>query len=126
MGTELFRLFRPADLLILPLLVLIVLLGARGEGVGSAIVIVHGLDCELRLSASTDTTMTVDGRMGPLTLEIQGGMVRITDSPCPGQDCVIQGWISTPGVPLVCIPSGVYVLLEASGDDRTGVDAVSY
>ena len=88
--------------------------------------IVHGPDCELRLSTSTDTLVTIEGSMGSLTLQIEGGRARIVDSPCPGQDCVTQGWISTPGAPLVCIPSGVYVLLEASGEDGAGVDAVSY
>ncbi|NLP06489.1 hypothetical protein GX411_11150 [Candidatus Fermentibacteria bacterium] len=69
-----------------------------------------------------DTALSVPGRLGPVMIEVSGLRARVSDSPCPGQYCVMQSWISEPGEVVVCAPSGVWVRLEG-GDSP---DAVSY
>lgn len=50
------------------------------------------------------------------TITIQDGKVAITDSDCPGQDCVHSGWISGPGRSLVCLPNRVEIRITGSSD----------
>lgn len=51
---------------------------------------------------------------------VKDGRVAVTESTCPGGDCVHSGWISAPGRSIVCLPNRVEVRL--TGGD--GVDAV--
>ena len=47
--------------------------------------------------------------------------VRVSDSDCPGQDCVHTGAISRAGQSIVCLPAQVVISLVAAASD---VDAV--
>lgn len=50
-------------------------------------------------------------------IAVSGGKVSITQSDCPGHDCVYSGAISTVGRSLVCLPNGVEVrIVGRSGD----------
>lgn len=74
------------------------------------------------LSLGEDTEVTVEGLyMNRIT--VRGGRIAITESSCPGEDCVHSGWIDRPGRSLVCLPNRVEIRLEgpAAEDD---VDAV--
>lgn len=48
---------------------------------------------------------------------ISGGRVSITQSDCPGTDCVHSGWISTPGRSIVCLPNRVEVRIVGTASD---------
>lgn len=63
------------------------------------------------------------GRLGPVRIEVAGREARVACSPCPGQQCVETGWISSPGEVSVCAPSGVWIRIEGGGE---APDAVSY
>jgi len=125
-NSERYTYFRLADLLLLPLFAAVIFLAGRGSADTGTAVLIHTPDLEMTLSVSSDTIITVEGSIGPLTLQIKSGEIRIIQSPCRGQDCVRQGSVSSPGIPLVCIPSGVYVLLKEPETGRRGIDAVSY
>lgn len=67
-----------------------------------------------------------DGSYSPavpydMTVVVENGRVRVSESACPGRDCVHMGWISRPGRSIVCLPNRVEVRL--TGRDG-GVDAV--
>lgn len=49
-------------------------------------------------------------------VEVDDKKIRIKESDCPQQLCVKMGWISTPGVPIVCIPNKVMVVIKADSD----------
>ncbi len=68
-----------------------------------------GRDGEFRVPGPYENLVTV-----------RGGRVAITESTCPGGDCVHSGWISAPGRSIVCLPNRVEVRLTGAGD----VDAV--
>jgi hypothetical protein len=123
---ERYRLFRPADLVIPAVLVPLLLLlgsGSGGEGGTAKIHLPDGSSVSLELVR--DTSVTVSGNLGPVVISVEGGGVRIGSSPCPGQDCVRQRAITSPGEAVVCIPSGVFVTVE--GDPADGFpDAYSY
>ena len=43
---------------------------------------------------------------------IEEGKVSITESDCPGEDCVHSGWISRSGRSIVCLPNRVEIRIE--------------
>ena len=50
------------------------------------------------------------------TIVIHGGHVAITESDCPGIDCVHSGQIDRPGRSIVCLPNRVEVRIVGSSD----------
>ncbi len=66
-------------------------------------------DGEFRVSGPYENLVTV-----------RDGRAAITESTCPGGDCVHSGWLSGPGRSVVCLPNRVEVRLTGTG----GVDAV--
>ena len=50
------------------------------------------------------------------TIVIHGGHVAITESDCPGADCVHSGQIDRPGHSIVCLPNRVEVRIVGSSD----------
>ena len=118
--------FRWCDLLLLAVVV-ILLIAAGSEGGYSG----SGEILEIRTpmgstehSMSRDTTLSVPGALGDLTVTVRDDRARVAASPCRGQDCVRTGWIDSPGEISVCMPSGVY--LKVKGGGGTAPDAVSY
>ena len=63
----------------------------------------------------------VSGRLGPATIEVAGGKIRMRAANCPEQICVKQGWIENPGTSIVCLPGEIIVHLNGP----TAVDAVT-
>ncbi|MBD3277709.1 MAG: NusG domain II-containing protein, partial [Candidatus Aegiribacteria sp.] len=43
-----------------------------------------------------------------------------------GQDCVRQGWIDKPGEMVVCVPSGVFMVMSDDAGPSRAPDAVTY
>lgn len=84
------------------------------------------LDGELLLSCRLDEldgpmVFPVEGEY-PLTLELSRDGVRVTQTACPGQDCLHTGTISAPGRQIICLPNRLVVTLE--GEDLS-YDAVT-
>ena len=63
-----------------------------------------------------DAEINVDGHC---TVRVKDGQVFITESDCPGKDCVHHKPISMTGERIVCLPNGI--VIRISGD---GVDAL--
>lgn len=68
-----------------------------------------------------DATYDIDGRLGPLRLEVAAGRIRVAQAPCPEQHCVHLGWVTRPGAAIACVPGEVVVRVAGDG----GVDAVT-
>lgn len=51
------------------------------------------------------------------TVTIQDGKVAISESTCPGSDCVACGWLSTSGRSIVCLPNGVEIRVLSQDSD---------
>lgn len=120
--------FKPADLFIpvVVILILLTLTSTRGrDGSTGLHLTIHSEEGLQHLGLSSDTLFHVSGNMGPVEIQVENGRVRIVSSPCPGQDCVRQGWLSTGGDMAICVPSGVFIHLEA-GSAEDSPDAVSY
>lgn len=65
--------------------------------------------------------LQVSGRLGPATVEVGGGKIRMLAANCPNQICVKQGWIENPGATIACLPGEIIIHL----DGQAAVDAVT-
>jgi len=67
------------------------------------------------LPLDRDERFAVEGQYRN-TVTVEGGRVSITDSDCPGRDCVHSGWISSAGRSVVCLPNRVEVRVTGQSD----------
>ena len=67
------------------------------------------------LPLGEDTDLTVDGRYKCL-ISIENGYVCVSDSDCPGRDCVHSGRIHQPGRSIVCLPNRVEIRISGASD----------
>jgi len=67
------------------------------------------------LPLGTDAQIDVSGEYLNV-VTIAGGRVAITESDCPGTDCVHSGWISASGRSVVCLPNRVEVRITGASD----------
>lgn len=74
------------------------------------------------ISEGFEKNVTVKTDYGYNLISVQSGQIQITESDCPGHDCIHMGSISQAGDMLVCLPHKLLITLEG-GDS---VDAVSY
>ncbi len=51
--------------------------------------------------------------LGDITLEIADRKVRVEKETSPLHYCSIQGWVGTPGLPIICAPNYFMVVIEA-------------
>jgi len=70
-----------------------------------------------------DTSFTVEGRLGPAQVEINGRRARISDSSCPNHICVHTGWIEEPYQAVICAPNQLLVGI-ISAEDKEKADEV--
>ena len=50
------------------------------------------------------------------TIVIEAGKVAITESDCPGEDCVHSGWINSGGRSIVCLPNKVEIRIVGESE----------
>ena len=117
--------FRRTDLIAAGLVLLLAAalalwLAARAAAVETAAAQIYvdgALTAELPLDR--DGTYEVRGDYRN-TVTVRDGRVAVTDSDCPGGDCLHSGWISTAGRSIVCLPNRMEVRL--TGVESDGVD----
>jgi len=66
------------------------------------------------LSTDAKSSFVVEGRIGPSTIEVDGGRVRMLEADCAGGICLKQGWIARPGQSVVCIPGEILIRIEGA------------
>lgn len=74
---------------------------------GQFVHIVQGENQPQKLSLFQNRIIKVAGKLGETTIEISGGRVRFTDSPCSSKLCVHQGWLDFSGDIIACLPNQV-------------------
>jgi len=84
-----------------------------------------GREIVVTLPLDRDVVQAVQGRLGPVTLQVAGGAIRITESGCAQRICVAMGAKRAPGEIIACVPNAVIVQLEGGGLDPDTPDAVS-
>ena len=76
----------------------------------------------MRLDLRQEGSYEVEANGGHMVVEVAEGAVRVRESDCPDQICVLTGWISRPGDLAVCVPYQVVVQVQGVSDG--GPDAI--
>jgi len=119
--------FLLAGLLLLSLLSMALLYGrlsyfSRSTKAVNAVISVKGTVVrKIPLPVENRVAFTVQGRVGPSAVEVDGGRLRMQEAPCPGRVCVNQGWIEHAGESIICIPGEIVIRIEGTAP----VDAVT-
>lgn len=64
--------------------------------------------------------LTVQGKLGPVIIEVENKKIRISEALCPDQICVKQGWIDSPAQSIICVPNELAIYFDA----KPPVDAI--
>lgn len=76
----------------------------------------------LNLDLQQDGLYPLEAGGGHLVIEVLDGAVRVRESDCPDQICVLTGWVRRPGEVVVCAPYRVAV--RVTGRATEGPDAI--
>ena len=68
----------------------------------------------LRVPLWEDGTYPVEGKLGEVLVEVNEGHVRVEKETSPYHYCSIQGYVSDPSTPIICLPNEVVVTIEGS------------
>jgi hypothetical protein len=98
-------------------------IGAYGGG-DAGQVLIEASGTRYHFPISRDRVERVSGPLGDTIVAIEGGTVRVVDSPCPDKICVAAGRISHTGQFVACLPNRVSVSLE--GRDEPTVDGTAF
>jgi hypothetical protein len=92
---------------------------------GSGLVNVRGENGLWVFPIDASESLVVSGPLGDTVVEIDGGVARITSSPCVNQTCVSSGSIHSPGQWTACLPNRVMMYIDEDGKD-SNVDAAAW
>ena len=100
------------------------LLGASTSQDTAQVVVKDADGTEYELPLSQNAKTTVKSSAGTNVVQVKNGRVRVLDADCPNQDCVHQGWISTSGQQIVCLPHKLTVDIVDENGSADGYDVV--
>ena len=73
----------------------------------------------MRLNLNEDQKVSVKGTLGDVVIVIKNHQVAVVQENSPQHVCSIQGYVSSPSTPIICLPNDVVVEivgLESSED----------
>ena len=121
--------FRLTDLLIpfiAGLILLLVHFSDSAQDSDGLMLVIHTAGNTEYLPLDRDTSFRINGNIGQLEIQIDSSRARISESPCPGQDCVRKGWLTSAGDLAICVPSGVFICVESISSEGDSPDAITY
>lgn len=70
-------------------------------------------------------TIPIENKYGHNTVKIYDGGVSVTDSDCPDEICMQEGFIDKPGESIICLPHKLLIEIDGTKKEKdTEVDAV--
>lgn len=76
------------------------------------------------LNKNTNVRIKIDNEYGYNIIHIYDNGVEVEEADCPNQNDVKQGFIKSPGIPIVCLPHKLVIIIE--GSTETDFDYISY
>lgn len=113
--------FRKGDILaiifvvFLAVLLFVLFLPKQDTSVGYAQIYQNG-DLIKTVSLALDQELTVSGAYCN-TITVSQGKIGVTQSDCPGGDCIQCGWIDGVGRSIVCLPNGLEIWVISGNND---------
>ena len=72
----------------------------------------------LRIDLHEDGEYEVQGELGPIHIEVKDGAVRVSQENSKHHYCSIQGFVSSPNQPIVCLPNETVITIEGDNDGQ--------
>ena len=101
----------------------LLLLPERKSAGGTAVVSVNGVEVRTIDLSGEARDIELSELPYPMTLHVENGTIRVSESGCPGQDCVRQGAVSRDGESIVCLPNRVTIAVKSGVS--SGLDGVA-
>ncbi|MBF0127809.1 MAG: NusG domain II-containing protein [Magnetococcales bacterium] len=80
----------------------------------------------MTLALDRDATLEVAGRLGPVTIQVERGRIRLLEYDSPRMIGTRTGWIQGAGRTIACVPCGILVQVEGREERAVSeLDAVS-
>ncbi|MEO5340611.1 MAG: NusG domain II-containing protein [Magnetococcus sp. MYC-9] len=76
------------------------------------------------LALDNNQQMHVEGRLGPVLIQVQDGRVRLLEYASPRMIGTRSGWIATAGSMVACVPCGILIRVEGGDSVPTRSDAL--
>ena len=99
----------------LALAIMLCFLSGNQTSSGQAEIFLNGESIKT-VDLTQDQTFVISDRYSNV-ITVTDGVISITQSDCPGQDCVHSGGISTLGRVIVCLPNGLEIRVIAQTGD---------
>ncbi len=65
-----------------------------------------------------ETEIEIIGKKSPMKIGVKHNAIHVLSSDCPSHYCISQGWVTEPGVPIVCAYNHIVItILGTSGND---------
>lgn len=96
-------------------------LASAAAGGAARVVVVSGPSATYRIPLDVPRRLEVRGLESTVTVVVEDGSVRVTDSGCRDRLCVRRGSVDVAGAAIVCAPNGVTVRI---GGARNAPDAL--
>lgn len=122
------RRITPGDLLLAGMLLLIALTGLARmlmAPAGARVIVSDGEQVLYTAALDTPREVELEGPLGITRLKVEGGGVRIVDSPCPLKVCMGMGKVSRDGALLACLPNRILVEVVGPQDEEGSYDLLS-
>ena len=100
---------------VIAILVSVIFWTSVGSDEGSIVSVYQEGALIQELSLDSDTEFVIEGEYENV-VTIQDGKAAITNSNCPGTDCVHSGWIHEAGRSIVCLPNRVELRIEGASE----------
>ena len=100
---------------VIAILVSIIFWTRVGSEEGSMVSVYQDGTLIKEVSLNSDTEFVIEGEYKNV-VTIKDGKAGITESDCPGTDCVHSGWIHEAGRSIVCLPNRVELRIEGTSE----------
>jgi hypothetical protein len=67
----------------------------------------------------------VDGALGDVFIEVEGGRFRVEKETSPYHLCSIQGWVQYANIPIVCLPNKIVIIIQNGTLNPDDPDVIS-
>ena len=100
---------------VIAILVSIIFWTKVGSEEGSMVSVYQDGTLIKEVSLDSDTEFVIEGEYENV-VTIKDGKAGITESDCPGTDCVHSGWIHEAGRSIVCLPNRVELRIQGTSE----------
>ncbi len=79
------------------------------DGDGQKAMVYSGEDLILEIDMSVDAEYTVTGVYTDMIIKVSDGRVKVLESGCYNQDCVLLGYRGNSGDIIACLPNNIFI-----------------